>query len=857
VPIIEFRDVYDEYSFILHLQSREPSRARLSFILNSLLGSYEAIVHVFQAFQLHPDLGIIAPQQLSRINMAWGSNFDLCQSLARRLGSSITPQSPLDFPADSMFWARSAALRPLLDLDLRPEELPQEGRQMDGALTDAINRLTFYVCELAGFNWTDDLTNGGQPMLPLSVSQLIAHSGESKQKAIFRARCDKELTRLLASEARIVLSTSEHPELSILIIVHNQAELTLAMIRSLAGALDVPSEVIIVDNASEDHTCELFSRIDGVHVIRNAENLHFLRGVNQAAARARGRSVLLLNNDVCVTSNAIKCAHETLHSSPDIGAVGGKIVLLDGSLQEAGSLIWRDGSCLGYGRGRQPSEPEFQFRRDVDYCSGAFLMVRGDIFQKLNGFDERFVPAYYEETDLCMRMHNAGYRIVYDPRISISHFEFGSSSSPGAALALQEQHRMIFESRHRETLVRYHLPPQTSALDARMCCRYRGRILFIDDRVPFPSRGSGSPRAHEILHAIYAQGWFITVFPLNCPSDLWSEIYAHFPADVEVITDHGRYGLQEFLRERTGYYDIVIVSRPPNMQIMRAALQAVPDFFNKSCLVYDAEALFTLRDAIRLTLEGAPISEADRKRDLKREIDLTDGASLILAVNEYEANKFRNGTNIPVQVIGHSLKPAPTVAPFEVRSDILFVGLLDYDLTPNVDSIIWFVQEVMPELDRLLGAWYKLRLVGANASKKIQSLASARVELLGRVDELRPCYEAARIFIAPTRYAAGLPWKVHEAAAFGLPVVTTTLIAEQLGWRDSVELLAADRAPDFAMACCRLYTDCQVWSSLRQQALERIARDCDPVEFQSRISALLRLGKRASMDAGKAQQRGR
>jgi GT2 family glycosyltransferase len=841
--IVGFRDVYDEYTFVLHLHSKTSSHTWLRFTLDSLVGSHDAVARVFRAFNLHRDLGIIAPPLFPRISrfMTWGCNFELCQSLARRLGVSITRQSALDFPAGSMFWARSAALRPLVDLDLKFEDFVEEPSKTDGTLAHAIERLYFYACEVAGFTWTRDPAKRGEILLLASAPGRGAPgvSDGSKHKAIFRRRWEEKLTDFLAAEGRIVLPTVEHPAVSILIIVHNQAELTLAMMHSLAGALDVASEVFIVDNASEDRTGELCSRIDGVHLIRNSQNFHFLRGVNQAAARARGRSILLLNNDVCLEPNAIKFAHDTLHSSTDIAAVSGKIVLLDGSLQEAGSIIWRDGTCLGYGRGREPGEPEFQFRRDVDYCSGAFLMVRRDVFERLNGFDERFAPAYYEEADLCMRMREAGYRVVYDPRIVISHFEFGSSSTPAVALALQKQHREIFEQRHHDILVRRHLPPQTSTLEARMSGRQKGRVLLIDDRVPFPSYGSGLPRAREMLHAIHALGWFITFFPLRQPGDLWSDIYSHVPPDVEVMTDHGHYGLQHFLRDRTGYYDVILVSRPHNMRIVRDALHSVPESLAKTRLIYDAEALFAPREAMCLALAGTPVDEGRRNRNLQDEIALTEGSSLVLAVNEYEADQIRSATKIPVYVVGHSLKPAPTIAPFEDRLNILFVGFLHYDISPNVDSIVWFVQEVMPELDRLLGKIYKLRLVGRNASRRIQSLASPRVELIGPADDLRPYYQAARMFIAPTRYAAGLPLKVIEAAAAGLPAVTTNVVATQLGWRDSVELLAADRACAFAMACHRLYTDGQVWSSLRQQALERIARDFDPLEFRARISVAL------------------
>jgi len=168
--IIGFRDVYDEYPYVLHLHTKRSSRSWLSFNLDSLLGSHEAIVRVFQAFHLHPDLGIVAPRLFPRIKrfMGWGSNFELCQSLARRLEIAITSQSPLDFPAGSMFWARSAALGPILDLGLTFEDFPEEAGQTDGTLAHAIERLYFYACELAGFTWTRDLTSRGKALLPPS-----------------------------------------------------------------------------------------------------------------------------------------------------------------------------------------------------------------------------------------------------------------------------------------------------------------------------------------------------------------------------------------------------------------------------------------------------------------------------------------------------------------------------------------------------------------------------------------------------------------------------------------------------------------------------------------------------------------
>src|SRR5262249_6159644 len=156
-----------------------------------------------------------------------------------------------------------------------------------------------------------------------------------------------------------------------------------------------------------------------------------------AARVARGEVLLLLNNDTQVLPGTLESALATIRSDSGIGAVGARLVLLDGTLQEAGSIIWRDGSCLGYGRGDSPYAPMYMFRRDVDYCSGAFLLTPRKIWEQLGGFDERFRPFYYEETDYCARLWERGLRVVYEPKAVLLHYEFASSGSAKSATDVQ------------------------------------------------------------------------------------------------------------------------------------------------------------------------------------------------------------------------------------------------------------------------------------------------------------------------------------------------------------------------------------------------------------------------------------
>jgi hypothetical protein len=265
------------------------------------------------------------------------------------------------------------------------------GTDMAGPL--AINPLADYL------SW--GAPNGCAPF-PAGDGALV------EAKLQLRERASRELNAFLEEGDLLWLPAAVEPAVSILLVLYNQAELTFRCLRALIETVDLPAEVIIVDNASSDSTWRLLDRLAGARIVRNNENLHFLRAVNQAAAAARGTALLLLNNDTNLTRGAFKAAVETLNSAADIGAVGGKLILPDGTLQEAGSIIWNDGTCVGYGRGEDPNAPQYQFLREVDYCSAAFLLVRRALFEKLGGLDTVFAPAYYERpTSVCASARRA------------------------------------------------------------------------------------------------------------------------------------------------------------------------------------------------------------------------------------------------------------------------------------------------------------------------------------------------------------------------------------------------------------------------------------------------------------------
>ncbi|MBV9755975.1 MAG: glycosyltransferase [Alphaproteobacteria bacterium] len=659
----------------------------------------------------------------------------------------------------------------------------------------------------------------------------------AQRKTAIRREAQLALDKFLASRARIVLPQAASPQVSIILVLFNQAPFTLKCLQTIAAHAELPVEIVIIDNGSTDSTRDLLERVDGARIIRNAENRHFVHGVNQAAALARGEALLLLNNDAFIRGGALQAAWHTLYSRPEIGAVGGPLVLADGTVQEAGSIVWSDGSCVGYGRGRDPGDPEFQFVREVDFCSGAFLLIRRLVLESLGGLDAAFAPAYYEEVDLCMRMREAGWRVLFEPRAIADHFEFASARSTQQALLLQQQHHAQFVKRHSATLGAAHHPPGSSELRARMRGEFRGRLLMIEDRVPFPSLGTGYPRSARMLHELIAAGWFVTLYPLVFPHDDWADIRRHFPPGLEVMVGQGEAGLGRFLEERLDFYDTILVTRPHNMQsFLRASEQKTEG----PRLVYDAEAIFADRQMAALAIAGVRLSEAQRLGLLASEIKLARSADMVIAVTERDAAMFRGHGCADVRVLGHALPPAPAQAGFACRADLLFVGALDSDQSPNTDAVLWFISEVMPRLDALIGDEYRLIVAGRCTAERLISRAGPRIRLLGRVEDLTPLYAGTRLFIAPTRFAAGIPLKIQEAAARGLPIVATSLLAGQLGWENDRELLVADTAETFAAACARLYGDAVLWQQLRDAALARISIDCSQETFAQNLRAIMR-----------------
>ncbi|VEP18324.1 putative glycosyltransferase [Hyella patelloides LEGE 07179] len=651
------------------------------------------------------------------------------------------------------------------------------------------------------------------------------------------------LDNFLLSNSKIDFPNTIEPLVSIILILYNRAELTLSCLHSLLHQNFTNYEVIIVDNNSEDRTKELLAKIPRAKIIFNEENKHFLLAANQASGVAAGQYLLFLNNDTQILGDSLNSAIETISSDPDIGAVGGKIILPDGTLQEAGSIIWQDGSCLGYGRGDNPQASQYMFTREVDYCSGAFLLTPRQLFFELGSFNILYQPAYYEETDYCVKIHKAGKKVIYDPNVTIFHYEFASSKKSDRAIALQQKNQEIFVTQHQDWLQSQYKPNLNNILLASNRKNADSRILFIEDRVPHPYLGSGYTRGYQILQNMTKLGHTITFYPTDLSyQETWQEIYQDIPQNIEIATGYGLQKLAVFFKIRPEYYDIIFVSRPHNMNHLNYILQQ-NNLLTKTKIIYDAEALYCLRDFAYQALQGKQLTEEEKQEAIADELRLAKKSNLIISVSPLEQQKFLEYGYKQVEILGHSLDITPTPNSFEQRKDILFVGSI-YELqSPNADSILWFSQEIFSLIQQQISSEINLLLVGNNQVPQLNSiilsLNNPQIKLLGKVDNLYNLYNNSRLFIAPTRFAAGIPHKVHEASTYGLPVVTTKAIANQLQWQHETDLLVANNPQDFADQCIRLYRDKNLWQTLRNNALQQIEKQCSPEYFKNKLQEIL------------------
>ncbi len=616
-----------------------------------------------------------------------------------------------------------------------------------------------------------------------------------------------------------MLPASDTPRASIVIPVYGQLEHTLACLRALAAHPPRAAvEVIVVDDASPDDSADVLAAIDGLRLLRRPANGGFIQSCNDGAAIARGESLVFLNNDTVPQPGWLDALLQTFDDLPDAGLVGAQLLYPDGRLQESGGVVFSDGSGWNYGRFAAPDDPRYAYGRDADYVSGAAIAIPRALFALVGGFDTRYAPAYYEDTDLAFAVRAAGRRVLVQPAARVVHDEGATSGTDtGSGMkAYQVRNQAVFAA-HRADALRTHLPPGTVPTPARLH-HHQPQVLVIDESVPMPDRDSGSLRMVNVIRLLQAEGAHVVFLPSRRKADTE---YVHALQRMGVEVWHAPFASRapDWLREHGARFATVLVCRH---YVARELLPLLRTHAPQARIVFDTIDLHYLREGRAAALADDAVLARAARQTRALELDVIARSDTTLVVSEVErALLATDAPDARVDVLSNVHEIAGPGLPFAQRRDLVFVG--GFRHPPNVDAVTWFVDAVFPRVRARL-ADVRLHVIGGDVPDAIAALASRDgVAIHGYVPDIAPYMRGARIAVAPLRFGAGVKGKINLSMAHGQPVVATACAVEGMHLHDGVEVLVADAPDDFADAIVRLHGDEALWNTLSARGLDNVA----------------------------------
>lgn len=663
------------------------------------------------------------------------------------------------------------------------------------------------------------------------IRQLLTELG-TMRGALGTARLKSPLTTepeaaqdLWARVSGIALRVSGEPEVSVIIRMRGQVENVVRCLASIAQCAPSTSiEVIVSDEASSNPLVSVLTQVEGLRLLRNENKFEFAKNCNGAAALARGCYLLFLDADTEATAGWLDALLDVVRAHNDAAIVGSKRLYADGGLQEAGGIVWRDGSTSKYGWLDDPSLPQYNYVRETDYVSGGSMLIDAPFFRSVGGFDDYYLPASCEDADLAFKARAAGRKVYYQPASVIVHQEgIGHDTDLSRGIkTYQAANQEKFCDRWKGVLEREHFPTLEHVFTARERSRERPCMLVIDHYVPQPDKDAGSRSMVHFMQLYLQMGINVKFWPQNLRYD--PEFVPRMQQlGIETFHGSGYEGrFNQWMLENGRYVDYVFLSRP---YVAAEYIEAIRAHCDAKILYYGHDIHYLrIREQMKVEPGDGSLSEkeayfAELEERVWRLVDV------IYYPSQDETEHVRkwlddHGVNRVARTIpalGFESFPAAPAANLNERHGIIFVA--GFKHPPNLDAAKWLVSEILP-LIHARRPEVRLWLIGSNPPPEIIALESAHVRVTGFVsdEKLARFYSQARLAVAPLRYGAGVKGKVVEAMCYGVPIVTTTTGAQGLRYASDA-LVICDGPESFSQSVITLVEDDAAWRSMSARAL--------------------------------------
>lgn len=603
---------------------------------------------------------------------------------------------------------------------------------------------------------------------------------------------------------KLVFQKEEKPIVSIIIPAYNQFEYTYNCLRSILMNTDnVPYEVIVADDCSSDLTSDIEKFVEGISVIHNKENLMFIKNCNHAAKIARGKDIVFLNNDTQVQLNWLYPLVKCMDSHKEAGIVGSKLVYPDGSLQEAGSIIWNNANVWNYGWGKNPDFLEYNYIREVDYISGAAIMISRKLWNDIGGFDERYVPAYYEDADLAFEVRKRGKKVLYQPDSVVVHFE-GVSNGKKLDEGIKK-YQLINQERFLEKwkseIKERQYPEGENVLAASERKQGRRTVLFVSEHIPTYDRDAGSRTLDFYIQEFIRRGYIVKFIPNDLAG---KEPYTHRLEQMGVEVFRGKLqqnAVVNWIYVNHKMIDYAFLNYP-------CASMRYIDIFNNLGIpvMYYGVDLHYLRLQREYELTGNESTAEESKIFYEKEAYLIKHADVVYYPSQVEVEivkkEFHRDDAKQLMINIYDMDSISNEYDPGERKGIMFIG--GYQHMPNVDAVLWFSHKIFPKVYRELKDCFYI--AGANMSADINNIKIDGTKVIGALtdEELEEMYCSVKMIVVPLRYGAGIKGKVIEAMYHGIPVVTTSIGIEGIPNEDNAVKIAGGE-DDFADAVIELY----------------------------------------------------